>query len=252
MRKKLDEVYRGTGSSVGNSRTDKGDKDSRISFMVGDFFYLSFPRNSHIYADHLERPWHLNVAFGPARSGSFAGIGRQPALRGAGTSSCQKQFVDILSRERENNIYAAGGIFVTYLERPNLCSHDQVGLEQLFNQLIRPKLRTFIGDVHKDISYWLDEDSYAAADYSDMVRKRFIKGWDNLFDGYKVRSPAFRNLFAHGLAYSGCINGQQLPYAICIGFGCTYSSMGEAYHGSQILWGEQCASLTFTRSDFFF
>ena len=31
----------------------------------------------------------------------------------------------------------------------------------------------------------LDEDGYAAADLQDLTRKRFIKAWDALIDGYK-------------------------------------------------------------------
>jgi len=62
----------------------------------------------------------------------------------------------------------------------------QVGVEQLFNQLMRPKLRTLIPDVFKDVSYILDEDSYATAEHQDLVRKRFVKTWEGLVDGYKV------------------------------------------------------------------
>lgn len=59
-------------------------------------------------------------------------------------------------------------------------------MEQLFNQLLRPKLRNFILDLYKDVSYILDEDTYATAEYQDIVRKRFIKSWEILIDGYKV------------------------------------------------------------------
>lgn len=45
----------------------------------------------------------------------------------------------------------------------------------------------FIPDVYKDVSYILDDDSYAASEYSDIVRKRFIKAWESLVEGYKVR-----------------------------------------------------------------
>src|SRR4029077_2418911 len=62
----------------------------------------------------------------------------------------------------------------------------QVGIEQLFNQLLRPKLRNLISDVYKDVSYTLDEESYANAEYHDIVRKRFVKTWESLLDGYKV------------------------------------------------------------------
>jgi|SRR5712671_1013514 len=71
---------------------------------------------------------------------------------------------------------------------PKFQSTLRVGVEQLFNQLLRPKLRTLLVDVYKDVSYVLDEDAYAAAEYQDVVRKRFVKAWEGLAEGYKVRS----------------------------------------------------------------
>lgn len=62
----------------------------------------------------------------------------------------------------------------------------QSGIEQLFNQLLRPKLRNFIPEIFKDITYVLDEDGYSTADYHDLARKRFIKTWESLVDGYKA------------------------------------------------------------------
>ncbi|KAG8999188.1 hypothetical protein FRB90_012139 [Tulasnella sp. 427] len=59
------------------------------------------------------------------------------------------------------------------------------GVEQLFNQLARPKLRSLVVEVYKDVSYMLDDDSYASAEYQDVVRKRFVKAWDGLVDGFK-------------------------------------------------------------------
>lgn len=44
----------------------------------------------------------------------------------------------------------------------------------------------FIPDVYKDVSYVLDDDSYAIAEMNDIVRKRFIKAWEGLVEGYKV------------------------------------------------------------------
>jgi hypothetical protein len=70
---------------------------------------------------------------------------------------------------------------------PKFQSILRVGVEQLFNQLLRPKLRTFLTDVYKDVSYILDDDAYATAEYQDVTRKRFIKAWEGLVDGYKVR-----------------------------------------------------------------
>lgn len=53
---------------------------------------------------------------------------------------------------------------------------------------MRPRLRTVISDVYRDVSYIMDEDAYANAEYQDIVRKRFIKLWEGLADGYKVGS----------------------------------------------------------------
>jgi hypothetical protein len=71
---------------------------------------------------------------------------------------------------------------------------SQGGIDQLFNQLMRPRLRTLIPDVYKDVSYVLDEDGYATAEYQDIVRKRFMKVWDGLTDGYKVSYRVFARL----------------------------------------------------------
>ena len=67
-----------------------------------------------------------------------------------------------------------------------LLNSFQAGVEQLFNQLLRPKLRTFIADIYRDVSYVLDEDTYAAAELQDTVRKRFVKAWETLIESYKV------------------------------------------------------------------
>jgi len=39
--------------------------------------------------------------------------------------------------------------------------------------------------VFRDVSYMLDEEGYATADYQDLARKRFVKAWEGLVDGYK-------------------------------------------------------------------
>lgn len=59
---------------------------------------------------------------------------------------------------------------------------------------MRPRLRTLIPDVYKDVSYILNEDGYAVADYQDVVRKRFVKAWEGLTDGYKVSFYIFIRL----------------------------------------------------------
>ncbi|SCZ99139.1 BZ3500_MvSof-1268-A1-R1_Chr3-1g05834 [Microbotryum saponariae] len=80
------------------------------------------------------------------------------------------------------------------------------GLDTLFNQLSRLRLRPLLADVYKDISYVLNEDTFAEAEYRDDVRKRFVKGWEALLAGYRVSpeqsmTPANYNLFfAHSIS----------------------------------------------------
>lgn len=64
--------------------------------------------------------------------------------------------------------------------------YPQNGLEQLFNQLTRPRLRGLLDDCYKDLSYNLDEESFAEAEEVDLVRKRFARAWEGLLDGYRV------------------------------------------------------------------
>ncbi|KAK4703766.1 conserved oligomeric Golgi complex subunit 4, partial [Phenoliferia sp. Uapishka_3] len=69
-------------------------------------------------------------------------------------------------------------------------------LDHLFNQLLRPRLRPILSDVYKDVTYILDEDSYAEAEYRDDVRKRFVKAWEALLFGYRESlTPTNFNLF---------------------------------------------------------
>lgn len=62
---------------------------------------------------------------------------------------------------------------------------------------MRPRLRTLIPDIYKDVSYVLDEDGYATAEYQDTVRKRFVKVWEGLTNGYKVSFIVFIILNLH-------------------------------------------------------
>jgi len=68
---------------------------------------------------------------------------------------------------------------------PKFRSILKSGLEQLFNQLVRPRLRALMSDIYKDVTYLLDEDGYASAEYQDVVKKRFVKSWEAVLEGFK-------------------------------------------------------------------
>lgn len=57
---------------------------------------------------------------------------------------------------------------------------------QLFAQLTRPRLRPILTEAYRDVTYVLDEASYADAEAGEQVRRRFTKGWDQVLSVYKV------------------------------------------------------------------
>lgn len=98
---------------------------------------------------------------------------------------------------------------------------SQSGLDHLFNQVLRPRLRPLLSDVYKDVSYMLDEDSYAEAEYRDDVRKRFVKAWEALLSGYRV---GFLSLARHRpilmrrlVLAAGIVHVDQLQLVLCDG-----------------------------------
>ncbi|KAJ7063050.1 COG4 transport protein-domain-containing protein [Mycena amicta] len=138
IKKKLDDVYRSSGSAGPNSRGERQERENRSAFI-----------EKRLTRDVMTHP------------------------------TITQHFLDVQQAEVKNHIAAFSDLSA------KLRSALRSGIEQLFNQLLRPKLRNLIPDVYKDVSYVLDEESYSTAEYQDVVRKRFIKAWEGLVDGYK-------------------------------------------------------------------
>jgi len=149
LKRKLDDVYKASGPPS-TTRPDRVERDNRTSF-------LTLLNDLDISTSHLERLLHDLV--------------ESPLIT--------QYFV-----EEEQGVVKDQILTLTSLNL-RLKSAIRSGLEQLFNQLLRPKLRNFIPDIFKDTSYVLDEDGYSTADYQDVARKRFTKAWEALVDGYK-------------------------------------------------------------------
>jgi len=150
IKKKLDDVYRTTSSSGSHVRAERLEKENRITF-------ITLLNDLDISSSHLER-----------------------LMRDlSGAQAITQQFIDEEQPMVKNFMIAFASVGT------KLRSTLRVGVEQLFNQLMRPKLRTLIPDVYKDVSYVLDDDAYSAAEYQDVVRKRFIKSWESLVDVYR-------------------------------------------------------------------
>ncbi|RXW21014.1 hypothetical protein EST38_g4842 [Candolleomyces aberdarensis] len=159
-KKKLDDVYKNPVGASG-PRLDKGERESRIAF-------ITLLNDLDLSTSHLER-LSLELSDSPSIAQHFL-ENDQPNV---------KKLISSLSGSTSK-----------------MKSTLRAGIEQLFNQLMRPRLRTFIQDVYKDISYVLNDEGYATAEYQDLTRKRFIKAWEQLMEGYKdVFSEANYRMF---------------------------------------------------------
>ncbi|GBC08772.1 hypothetical protein RclHR1_08370009 [Rhizophagus clarus] len=62
----------------------------------------------------------------------------------------------------------------------------QSGLNELFTQMIKPRIRPILQEAYKDIKYVLDEDEYHEQEADDNFAKRFVTGFDNLVKVYQA------------------------------------------------------------------
>ncbi|CAB4396895.1 unnamed protein product [Rhizophagus irregularis] len=62
----------------------------------------------------------------------------------------------------------------------------QSGLNELFTQMIKPRIRPILQEAYKDIKYVLDEDEYHEQEADDNFAKRFVTGFDNLIKVYQA------------------------------------------------------------------
>ncbi|WWC58480.1 uncharacterized protein I303_101023 [Kwoniella dejecticola CBS 10117] len=151
IRKKMDAVYAGSGSSAQDrgGEKDKRERDQRAAFVV----HLN---DLDVSADYMDRLLDDVLA-------------RLPQVFLKPETHMVEEEVEHL-RDISNRFR----------------STCKAGLEQLFNQLTKPRLRGLLDDSYKDVSYMLDEDSFAEADELDLVRKRFVRAWESLVEGYKT------------------------------------------------------------------
>ncbi|PAV23478.1 COG4-domain-containing [Pyrrhoderma noxium] len=150
FKRKLDDVYRNTPPGSISGRTERSESEKKTIFLV-------MLNDLDVSSLHLERLIKDIV-------------------------SSQAVIINFLPQETQiisSEISTLLGLSM------KLRSYLKGGIDQFFNQLIRPRLRTLIPDVYKDISYTLEEEGYANADYQDLVRKRFVKFWDSIFEGFK-------------------------------------------------------------------
>ncbi|KJE05052.1 hypothetical protein I311_01145 [Cryptococcus gattii NT-10] len=147
IRRKMDNVYSLAGGGDRAER-EKREKDQREAFGI----YLN---DLDVSADYMERLIDETLQRLPQ-------VYIEPEM--ASVKDELEGFKDIGNRFR------------------SVC---KTGLEQLFNQLTRPRLRPILDDAYRDVNYVLDDDAFQEAEELDLVRKRFVKSWDSLILGYR-------------------------------------------------------------------
>ncbi|CAG8710570.1 4449_t:CDS:2, partial [Acaulospora morrowiae] len=60
------------------------------------------------------------------------------------------------------------------------------GIEQLFTQMVKPRIRPILQEAYKDIKYVLNEDEYHEQEANDGFSKRFVYGFDSLIQVYQT------------------------------------------------------------------
>ncbi|EIN07598.1 COG4-domain-containing protein [Punctularia strigosozonata HHB-11173 SS5] len=149
IKRKLDDVYRTAVPSSG-SRGEKTERDLKASF-------ITLLNDLDVSSSHMDRLVRDIL----------------------GSTAIEQGFIDQEADDVRSTISQFSSLV------PKFRATLRAGVEQLFNQLVRPKLRTFLADVYKDVTYVLDEESYAAAEYQEVVKKRFIKNLDLIITTYK-------------------------------------------------------------------
>ncbi|GAA5799304.1 hypothetical protein HPULCUR_004715 [Helicostylum pulchrum] len=61
----------------------------------------------------------------------------------------------------------------------------QNGLEQLLNQILKPRIRPLFQDAYREVKYVLEEEEYNEADIEERFVKRFRRGFENLIGIYR-------------------------------------------------------------------
>ncbi|EJD53432.1 COG4-domain-containing protein [Auricularia subglabra TFB-10046 SS5] len=147
LRRKMDDLYR---PGVAGARSEKGERDARTAFVI----HLN---DLDLAASHLERLKDEFVA--------------SPAI--------DQHFVDGDIDGVKASVKSLGG------ETTALRSVLKAGVEQLFNQVVRPRLRMLWPDIYKDVTYVLDDDAYSEAEQKDLVRTRFVRAWESTADVFR-------------------------------------------------------------------
>ncbi|KAI7897429.1 COG4 transport protein-domain-containing protein [Mucor mucedo] len=61
----------------------------------------------------------------------------------------------------------------------------QNGLEQLLNQILKPRIRPLFQDAYREVKYVLEEEEYNEADIEERFVKRFRRGFEHLIQIYQ-------------------------------------------------------------------
>lgn len=163
IQRRIEDVYKNTTTTNTNiTQKERQDREQRNTFIV----YLNDLDISSSHMDRLIR----DLIKTPIIPNNFLSVEVKEVR------SCINELLDLVPR------------FQTIVK---IC------LEQFFNQLIRPRLRSLIPDIYKDIHYQLDSEAFALVESQDLIRKRFVKIWETLTEGIRdmLRESNYRVFF---------------------------------------------------------
>ncbi|CAG8495188.1 1950_t:CDS:10 [Paraglomus brasilianum] len=61
------------------------------------------------------------------------------------------------------------------------------GLDQLFGQTVKPRIRPLLQEAYRDVKYVLEEEEYHELEANDFFGRRFVNGFNSLQQLYKTR-----------------------------------------------------------------
>ena len=164
IRRKLDDVYRGSAHG-GGQRNEKNERELFI-VRITNFkrLYDLLTSSSQILLNDLDTS-------ASHTSRLISDISSSPTIPQTYPRTVVPALTSALSTLL-NLIPTFKGLLTT-------------SLDQLFNQLLRPRLRQLLAETYHNITYVLDEGAYEGAESADLIKKRFVRGWENLMSGYK-------------------------------------------------------------------
>ncbi|KAG8686257.1 hypothetical protein FRC09_014253 [Ceratobasidium sp. 395] len=164
VRRRMEDCWRtGAGGPGGGGGKGKGAGEDRVSV------YVTYLNDLSICAHHADR-LARDLSISPSLAQGFL----------------------------ETEVEDARASIASLSDLGGLRGVVKTGIDNLFTQLVKPRLRSWIPEIYRDVTYVLDDAGYSSAEHEDTVRKRFVRGWGEVVGTYKntLTEENYRTFFA--------------------------------------------------------